>query len=115
MPSPANEFVLFAFVRRQKPSTAEELLKRPELNCHDLIRFGIELPKEEFEVLEAVEIEIKYSGYIKRQLELIAQSERLENMPLPADLLYERIRGLSTEEVEKLKKQLADFHISKKR
>lgn len=86
----------------QKPSSAEELLKRPELNCYDMERFGITLPDQDFEVLEAVEIEIKYSGYIKRQIELIEQSQRLENLVLPADLLYERIRGLSTEEVEKL-------------
>ncbi|MGE0763235.1 MAG: tRNA uridine-5-carboxymethylaminomethyl(34) synthesis enzyme MnmG [Bdellovibrionales bacterium] len=86
-----------------KPCTAEDLLRRPEVRCSDLERFGIKLGLDDFEVMESVEIEVKYNGYIKRQLDLIEQSQRLESLELPADLLYERIRGLSTEEIEKLR------------
>jgi tRNA uridine 5-carboxymethylaminomethyl modification enzyme len=88
----------------QKPCTAEDLLKRPEINCKDLITFGIALTEGDEEIVEVVEIEVKYSGYIQRQLDVIVQSQRLENLPLPADLIYGRIRGLSMEEIEKLTK-----------
>ena len=53
-------------------------------------------------VCEPVEIEVKYSGYVKRQMELIAQSKRLEDLSLADDLNYKEIRGLSNEEIEKL-------------
>ncbi len=51
---------------------------------------------------EAVEIDVKYSGYVKRQLELIAQSKRAEDLLLPVDLDYVSIKGLSNEEKDKL-------------
>ena len=57
-------------------------------------------------ISEPVEIEVKYSGYIKRQLELIEQSKRLEEYILPIDLDYSLVRGLSNEEVQKLKQVL---------
>ncbi|MGZ3796210.1 MAG: tRNA uridine-5-carboxymethylaminomethyl(34) synthesis enzyme MnmG, partial [Pseudobdellovibrionaceae bacterium] len=53
-------------------------------------------------ISEPVEIEVKYAGYVKRQMELIAQSKRLEELRLPETLLYEEVRGLSAEEVDKL-------------
>jgi tRNA uridine 5-carboxymethylaminomethyl modification enzyme len=53
-------------------------------------------------VSEPVEIEVKYSGYVKRQMELIEQSKRLEELRLPEELSYKEIRGLSNEEVTKL-------------
>lgn len=84
-----------------KPITFEELLRRPEISCLSLQDFGFELENDP-NVLEPVEIEVKYSGYVKRQLELIEQSKRLEELRLPETLSYAEIRGLSTEEVDKL-------------
>lgn len=86
----------------QKPCTGEDLLRRPEVSCVDLARFGIKMPDEEMNVLEPVEIDIKYSGYICRQVELIEQTKALEDMILPDDLSFARVRGLSREEIEKL-------------
>jgi tRNA uridine 5-carboxymethylaminomethyl modification enzyme len=84
-----------------KSITFEELLRRPEIDCSHLegLGFAVELDPN---VCEPVEIEVKYSGYVKRQVELIAQSKRMEDLKLPEQLSYGDIRGLSNEEVEKL-------------
>lgn len=84
-----------------KAVTLEELLRRPEVQVSDLHQFGAEIDDCPW-VAEAVEIDVKYSGYIKRQRELIAQAARLEEHPLSEFLDYGAIRGLSNEEVEKL-------------
>jgi tRNA uridine 5-carboxymethylaminomethyl modification enzyme len=84
-----------------KPCTFDELLRRPEITCSDLQAFGFVMDMDP-NVSEPVEIEIKYSGYVKRQLELIAQSKRLEELRLPETLVYQEIRGLSAEEIDKL-------------
>ncbi len=86
-----------------KPISFEELLRRPEVSCSDLERFGFVMEQDP-NVAEPVEIEVKYSGYIKRQRELIAQSKRLEELLLPSGLEYKEVRGLSKEEVDKLVK-----------
>lgn len=84
-----------------KPCTLEELLRRPEISCSSLGVFDFVVPDDP-KVYEPVEIEVKYSGYIKRQKDLIEQSKRLEEFVLPADLAYQQIRGLSVEETQKL-------------
>jgi tRNA uridine 5-carboxymethylaminomethyl modification enzyme len=86
----------------QKPQTGADLLRRPEIHCSDLRCFDLDVSDDEW-IYEPVEIEIKYEGYIKRQLEIINQAQRLEKMALPSDLNFGEIRGLSSEEVEKLK------------
>jgi tRNA uridine 5-carboxymethylaminomethyl modification enzyme len=89
--------------RLLKPATAEELLRRSEIQIEDLSKLEV-LIDGDVSVSEPVEIQVKYSGYIQRQLELIEQTKRLEKMRLPADLDYVLIRGLSREEIEKLQK-----------
>ena len=86
----------------QKPYSCEELLRRVEVSCSDLFDFGVSVSDELLEVVEPVEVAVKYSGYISRQLELITQSAKLENLRLPTDIDYSAIKGLSREEVEKL-------------
>jgi tRNA uridine 5-carboxymethylaminomethyl modification enzyme len=49
-----------------------------------------------------VEIHVKYEGYIRRQGEMVDQARKMEEMSLPLDLEYGKVRGLSREEVEKL-------------
>ncbi len=85
-----------------KPTTAEELLRRSEIDCLALSQLGFEVDLEPL-VAEPVEIEVKYAGYISRQTELIEQAKRLEKLTIPSDLNYGEIRGLSSEEVEKLR------------
>ena len=85
----------------QKPATAEELLRRTEISCSSLGIFGLDVDCDPI-VAEPVEIKVKYSGYIDRQLEIIEQTKKLEKMALPSDLNYADVRGLSREEFEKL-------------
>ena len=87
----------------QKPSTLEELLRRIEIKISDLAAFGVEVPSN-FLITEPVEISVKYSGYIIRQNELIAQTKRLQSFVIPDGLVYEDVKGLSREEIEKLSK-----------
>lgn len=84
-----------------KPTTLDTLLRRAEINTNNINAMGHNLNMDP-EIVEPVEIEIKYEGYIKRQRELINQSARLESYKLDESLDYSRVKGLSVEEVEKL-------------
>jgi tRNA uridine 5-carboxymethylaminomethyl modification enzyme len=84
-----------------KPTTAADLLRRDEISCLDLTRFGMDIDIDE-NVHSPVEIHIKYSGYIRRQNEMVEQARRLEEMSLPLNFAYSQVKGLSREEVEKL-------------
>jgi tRNA uridine 5-carboxymethylaminomethyl modification enzyme len=84
-----------------KSISFEELLRRSEISSLDLSLFGFEVDKDP-NIHEPVEIDVKYSGYIKRQHDLIRQMQKMEEMILPNFLDYQKIKGLSKEEVEKL-------------
>ncbi|WP_413559197.1 tRNA uridine-5-carboxymethylaminomethyl(34) synthesis enzyme MnmG [Bdellovibrio sp. HCB209] len=86
-----------------KSLTIEELLRRPELTSSHLELLNFELDSDP-NVVEPVEIEVKYSGYVRRQMDLIEQSKRLEELVLPEALSYSDVRGLSNEEKDKLQR-----------
>jgi len=88
----------------QKGTTLEQLLRRPEISYAELALFDDVSRETRPDVREQVEIQIKYHGYIERQLEQIERARSLENTRLPADLDYAGIKGLTTEVLEKLKK-----------
>lgn len=79
-----------------------DLIRRPQLNYADLKRFDPNRPELSDEVCEQVELEIKYEGYISKQLAQIEQMRRLENKKMPNNTDYSRIRGLRLEAAEKL-------------
>lgn len=82
--------------------TLAELVKRPELNYKMLAEIDPDrkpLPKD---VTDQVDINIKYEGYISRQLRQVEQSKKLEVKKLPENLDYETIRGLRIEAKQKL-------------
>ncbi len=81
-----------------------ELLKRPQVTYSDLKDFDITRPEIDESIFEKVEIEIKYEGYIKRQLRQVEQMRKLESKLLPLDVNYSDIRGLRLEAIEKLNK-----------
>ena len=81
-----------------------ELIKRPELNYEVLAPVDQTRDETDRNILEQVETEIKYEGYIKRQLIIIDQVRRLESKLLPADTDYNSIEGLRLEAREKLSK-----------
>lgn len=81
---------------------ASDLLKRPEIN-YEHIKMLTEseaLPKE---VVEQVEIQIKYEGYIEKSLQQVEKLKRMENKKIPEDIDYDAINGLATEARQKLK------------
>ena len=78
-----------------------ELLKRPELSYHDVAGLTGD-PSLDLQAAEQVEIQAKYAGYIDRQQEDIDRLRRNENTPLPADLNYDKVDGLSNEVKQKL-------------
>ena len=81
-----------------------DLLKRPELSYSKLKNIDTDRPDIDANILEQVEIEIKYEGYIKRQLSIVEQVRKLEKNILPSDLDYAKIEGLRLEAREKLNK-----------
>lgn len=82
----------------------EELLKRPELNYSLLESVDEDRPNIHREIKLLVETEIKYAGYIKKQLAEVERFEGLERMKIPADTDYETIMNLRTEARQKLMK-----------
>ncbi|MFN9631451.1 MAG: tRNA uridine-5-carboxymethylaminomethyl(34) synthesis enzyme MnmG [Cyanobacteriota bacterium] len=82
--------------------TLAELLRRPGVHSADLLRHGLADPALPREVREGAEIDLKYSGYLARQHQQIAQIQRQTGRPLPADLDYGTITTLSAEAREKL-------------
>jgi tRNA uridine 5-carboxymethylaminomethyl modification enzyme len=85
------------------PVRAELLLKRPELSYADVLcLLGEPLPAPE--VAEQIEIQVKYSGYIEKQLQQIERHRKLEDKLLPPALDYTKLTGLSREAKEKLEK-----------
>lgn len=81
-----------------------DLLKRPQITYQDLTPVDRDRPEYPSAVFENVEIELKYEGYIKRQLADIEEARRLERKRLPEDVDYSQIKGLRLEAGEKLNK-----------
>ena len=81
-----------------------DLLKRPQITYEDLTPVDKDRPQYSTAVFEAVEIELKYEGYIKRQRADIEEARRLERKRLPQDVDYSAIQGLRLEAGEKLNK-----------
>jgi len=86
----------------KKDISLQELLRRPEIHFHHLLSFDSTLRGLSHEIREQVEIEVKYDGYIRRQMEQIERFQRLEDVVLPTDFDFASVVGLSTEVMEKL-------------
>ena len=80
-----------------------EILRRPEMNYEHLAPIDPDRRELPAEVVEQVEIDIKYDGYIKRQLKQVEQFRKLESRKIPKDLDYDQIPSLRLEAVQKLK------------
>lgn len=88
----------------KKPHSLKELLRRPEITYHDLGFFDLNSTQDFIteDVVSQIEIEIKYEGYIKRQMEQVDKFKKLEDFVIPASFSYDSIPGLSNEIVQKL-------------
>ena len=82
--------------------TLAELVKRPELDYVKLAKLDEGRPELPDDVREQVNIEIKYEGYIKRQMQQVAQFKKLEDKKLPEDFDYSEVNSLRREAVQKL-------------
>ena len=98
--APAVETATGAAIRGS--ITLADLLRRPGFHADDLLHHGLADPALGREVREGAEIDIKYSGYLARQEQQIAQVRRQEQRPLPPDLDYTAITTLSSEARERL-------------
>jgi len=94
-----NEFGLAGI---QNAVTYEHLLKRPDITYNELMRLDPSLAAVAEEVKEQVEIQIKYSGYIDRQLEQVKRMSRMESARIPIGFDYLCITGITAEVREKL-------------
>jgi glucose-inhibited division protein A len=87
----------------KNPATLEEILRRPEVSYKTLSVLGYPILEEISPVvIEQVEIQIKYAGYINRQEEHVEKFKKMEDIKLPFDFDYRKISGLSREVQEKL-------------
>lgn len=81
-----------------------ELLKRPQLDYENMAKFDTMRPALKKSVIFTAQTEIKYEGYVKKQLQEVARQEKMEQKPLPSDLDYTEIKGLRIEAQQKLNK-----------
>lgn len=86
----------------QNALTYEQLLKRPEIGFADLCTLDSSLDSVPADVREQVEIQVKYKGYIDRQLDQVKRQEKMEGAKIPALFDYGAVSGLTAEVREKL-------------
>ena len=83
-------------------TTLAELIRRPELSYDKLSEIDENRPELPYDVEEQVNINIKYDGYIKRQMRQVEQFKKLENKKIPEDINYDEIQSLRIEAKQKL-------------
>jgi len=84
-------------------TTLAELIRRPELSYDRLTDIDAKRPLLAADVKEQVNINIKYDGYIRRQLKQVEQFKKLEDKKIPEELDYDKIKSLRIEATQKLK------------
>jgi len=106
--SPSEEVQEFLKSKNSSPLKSGmsfyDLLKRPEIKYKDMEVIDKERPHLLRAVEQRVEIQIKYEGYIKKQLMQIQQFKKIENRRLDPDMDYTKVKGLRIEAQEKLNK-----------
>lgn len=106
MPSPGVNNILSGLGSSplKKPQSLKEILRRPEISYRELelIGGGVCEAATGEDYVTQIEMEVKYEGYIRMQVEQIDKFKKLENMPIPGDFSYDGIPGLSKEIVQKL-------------
>lgn len=84
-------------------TTLAELIKRPELDYDMLAEFDSERKELPYDVIEQVNINIKYDGYIRRQMKQVEQYKKLENKKISEEIDYDDVKSLRNEARQKLK------------
>lgn len=106
LPSEADPAFMeeFGLIGLQNALTYEQLLRRPDISYEELSRLDAHALDASPAVREQVEIQVKYQGYIDRQLDQVERARKMELTRIPDDFTYLGISGLSTEVQEKLHK-----------
>ncbi|HPZ08232.1 MAG TPA: tRNA uridine-5-carboxymethylaminomethyl(34) synthesis enzyme MnmG [Candidatus Eremiobacteraeota bacterium] len=97
----------FMKITGQKPAfnvSLKELMRRPDITYKSLSLLDRERPDLSRSLMKQIEIEIKYEGYIKKELDYIEKTKKLEETLIPDDINYNIIPSLSREGIEKLNK-----------
>ena len=81
-----------------------DLIRRPHLGYSDLKEIDTDRPALPRSVIYSVEVNLKYEGYIKRQIAEVKRREKYERTPIPADIDYGSVKGLRIEAAQKLSK-----------
>lgn len=84
-------------------ATLAELIRRPELSYEALKKIDRERPQLSEEIIEQININLKYEGYIKRQKKQVEQFKKLETKKIPENIDYDEVKSLRIEAVQKLK------------
>lgn len=93
----------------KQPLAPADLLRRPEITFSALVKLiqqaelSLDIDFERFPFSDEIELQVKYDGYIRRQEEQVGRFRKLERTPLPPEMRYDGLPGLSNEVVEKLK------------
>ena len=87
----------------RQPTSLSDLLKRPEVTYAMIAPYDGQLKSATSEIIDQVEYEIKYEGFIARQLKEVERFRHVENIKIPVDIDYSHIQGLSIEIRQKLK------------
>ena len=97
---------IYSKLKIKEPKSATsflDLLKRPDLDFHDLAKaFSIEIPEND--IVFDIETNQRYSGYIKRQMDEIEKMKKNRNAHIPSNFDYSNVKGLSAEITQKLSK-----------
>ncbi len=88
----------------RQPTLLADILRRPEVNYQLIAPYDGNLKNFPQGVIDQVEYEIKYEGFIKKQFKTVEKFRHIESIKIPADLDYHQVGGLSTEIREKLKR-----------
>ena len=90
--------------RISNPTPLIDLLKRPQLDYDKLEKFDTSRPKLEKIVAFTAQTEIKYDGYVKKQLIEVKRNEKFEEKQIPDDIDYSKVKGIRIEAMQKLSK-----------
>jgi tRNA uridine 5-carboxymethylaminomethyl modification enzyme len=102
-PKEINDYIdSLGFAQIKEGMSLYELMKRPEFNYENLAVIDIDRPSLRKDVFQQCEVQIKYSGYIQKQLKQIEKFKSLENKKLGDEIEYEKIDGLRLEARQKL-------------
>ena len=86
----------------RKAVTLADILRQPEMELMNLLPLCPALESNDLEAAGEAEVQVKYEGYLARQAELVLRAEHQEQVPLPEDLDYTKVSGLTSEVVEKM-------------